>query len=277
MLTILSINIVFIILLTMFACEGNKVKTENNSLFNLDDKFQEKIKFLANKKIYFGHQSIGTNIIDGIVSLSKVNTDDRLSFNKINQDTNFEKSEFFHSFIGKNETPESKISDFKDNINSRFKGNLDIAFMKFCYIDIDPYTDIEKLFENYQHAMNRLKKQYPNILFFHFTVPLKSLQQGPKAWLKRLLGKPVVGYEDNSNREKYNNMMRKVYSNEGSLFDLAEIESTYPSGERAYSDMEGKHIPHLVSEYTDDGSHLNANGQLVVATRLIEFLFSYEN
>lgn len=271
-----TILLIFMALWLISAWEGNgmaevKKKMDTTSVVNND--LTEHFKIIANKKIYFGHQSVGANMIDGIIKLMEKSSGTTLHFERIHPATDFSNPSFFHSLIGSNEQPESKISDFEAMINLRFHGNVDIAFMKFCYLDVDPDTDVNKLFDKYQKIIDNLQKKYPNITFVHVTIPLKSLQSGPKSWVKRMLGRPVVGYEDNANREKYNSKMRDVYK-DAHLFDLAAIESTYLSGEKAMVEVNGKMVPYLVSDFTDDGGHLNELGQQVIATQLVKLLAS---
>ena len=271
-----TIILLFMALWLIIACEGNsmaeeKKKMDTASVVNND--LTEHLKILADKKIYFGHQSVGANMIDGITKLIEKSSGTTLSFERIHSATDFSKQAFYHSLIGSNEQPDSKISDFEAMISSRFHGKVDIAFMKFCYLDIDPYTDVNMLFDKYQKTIGVLEKNYPSITFVHVTVPLKSLQSGPKAWVKRMLGRPVVGYEDNANREKFNSRMREVYKN-AHLFDLAAIESTYLSGEKARVEVNGKQVPYLVPDFTNDGGHLNELGQQIIATQLVGMLAS---
>jgi len=273
---LLAIIVLVATLWPIAACEGNKVMEDKAKMDTgsvIEDNVAKNLKILAGKKIYFGHQSIGTNIIDGITKLIEKSSGATMSFERIGATTDFSKQVFFHSLIGSNEQPESKISDFQEMINSRFHGNVDIAFMKFCYLDIDPYTDANMLFDKYRKTIGVLEKNYPGITFVHVTVPLKSLQSGPKAWVKGMLGRPVVGYEDNANREKFNSRMRDVYKN-AHLFDLAAIESTFRSGEKARVEVNGKQVPYLVPDFTDDGGHLNELGQQIIATQLVKFLAS---
>ena len=73
--------------------------------------------------------------------------------------------------------------------------SADIALFKFCYIDVNPKTDVTSLFRHYQNTMERLKKKFPRVIFIHSTMPLVKLQDGPKAWVKRILGKPLSGMD----------------------------------------------------------------------------------
>ncbi|BBO88550.1 hypothetical protein [Desulfosarcina ovata] len=70
---------------------------------------------LSQKKIYFGHQSVGYNIIDGIKDLMKENPKIKLNIVET-KDVNGIKGGFLaHSTVGKNTDPKSKIDDFNKN------------------------------------------------------------------------------------------------------------------------------------------------------------------
>ena len=56
---------------------------------------------------------------------------------------------FAHSPIGTNMDPGSKIARFREIMDSGVGQAADIAFFKFCFIDVDHDTDIDALFESY--------------------------------------------------------------------------------------------------------------------------------
>jgi len=227
-------------------------------------------------KIYFGHQSVGLNIIDGIKDViaqsdrAKLNIYDVGEFNKDYQ------SGLFHSKIGNNRDPESKINEFIKVINE-LNGQIDFGALKFCYVDFDKNTDIKALFNKYENAINKLSEYYPDIRFIHVTVPLKTIDEITwKVKIKQLLGfekiRELGEYYNNIKRNEYNDLMRKKYSQVGLLFDLAEIESTHMDGKRAVYFIDGKQYYALVPEYTDDGGHLNSTGRSIVADKFLLFI-----
>ncbi len=147
--------------------------------------------------------------------------------------------------------------------------HVDVAFMKLCYVDVGPATDVQQIFEAYRAAMARLEKDFPATIFVHMTIPLVSREGGLKALAKQLLGRPLQGTGDNLARESLNALLRAQYGASGLLFDLAQLESTRPDGTRLANAMAG--------EYTDDGGHLNATGRKHVAKRLLAFLCTIRN
>ncbi len=146
--------------------------------------------------------------------------------------------------------------------------------MKLCYVDIGPDTDAAALFARYQGALDALRQKHPRTTFVHVTVPLAAVQRGPKAWAKRLLGRPVYGTADNARREEYNALLRAAYGGREPVFDLAALESTRPDGSRETFEHDGRQVPALVPEYTDDGGHLNGPAAERVARQLVALLAS---
>jgi len=117
-------------------------------------------------------------------------------------------------------------------------GKVDIAFFKFCYVDIMRDSDPQEIFDSYRTVLEELKKRYPDTKFLHITVPIRSVPKGLKKNLKQsvklLIGMPG-DLEDNMMRERYNKFLRDAYSKTEPFFDLALIESVNPAGFRCYT------------------------------------------
>ena len=227
---------------------------------------------LSSKKIFFGHQSVGYNIIDGILDLMKNYPSVSLNITEVRN--GLATPGFAHFKIGKNEDPNSKIEDFIFFANS--VDSADIAFFKLCYIDVTEKTDIESLFNTYTKTMADLYKKFKKTKFIHFTLPLRKVQSGPKAFIKKMFGMKIAEYENNIRRNEYNDMLRKEYGQTGDLFDLAAIESTNVNGEKEQFTSKGKSYQALVPAYTYDIGHLNELGRQIVASELLLFLQKIE-
>src|SRR5206468_6900440 len=106
----------------------------------------------------------------------------------------------------------------------------DVALVKFCYVDINADTDAAALFDRYRVALNDLRAKNPRTVFVHATLPLTTVQTGPKAWVKQLLDRAPYGTVENVRREQYNRLLRATYAGREPMFDLARIESTAPDG-----------------------------------------------
>lgn len=247
-----------------------------NYVLGNEEMKDQNIKYaqIEDKIIYFGHQSIGGEILDGVKKLK----DPRVRILDIDEYAgNIDSPAIYHSLIGANRKPETKIAHFKKIIDNRFNGNVDIAFMKLCFIDFNDETDIDKLFNQYKNTIDFLQKKYPNIQIVHITVPLTVLQEGPKAWLKKILGKPVGGFTGNIKRNQFNDKIRNYFSNHY-VFELDVMESTFPDGTAStFIDEEnGRVYRSMVPEYTYDGAHINEKFRLNVAESFLKFLSSVD-
>jgi len=233
---------------------------------------QPALEKLAQRRIYFGHQSVGYNLVDGLQALAQ----EKPLGLKIVEGRSPEalgSPAFAHAKNGENHDPISKIRDFANTLEAGGLGQrTDIAFFKFCYVDFVPGTDVDKVFAEYKGTLARLRQAYPKIKFVHFTSPLTVVQSGPKALVKRLLGKRLGGAEANVVRERFNALMRQEYAGREPLFDLAAVESTRPDGQPVTFADGGARYPALASEYASDGKHLNAAGARWAAAHLLKTL-----
>lgn len=225
---------------------------------------------LRERRIWFGHQSVGANIMEGVAEVSAREGGPGLRV--VEGDPGDGAGVFAHSPVGKNEFPGLKTDDFAARIEAGLGGHVDIAFHKYCYVDILDTTDVERVFGHYRDTMARLKSQYPNVTFVHVTAPLVRVQAGPRATFKKLLGQPPGRYASNFQRERFNQLLRAEYGGREPLFDLAAVESTRPDGSRESIALGGRSGYALVPAYTDDGSHLNAAGRQRAAEALLALL-----
>lgn len=251
------------------ACSGGKMN--KNAVFyeKLSDVPETAWQKLANRKIFFGHQSVGYNIIDGIREIIKENPKIKLTLEENYDPAIFKPSVISHARIGYNEDPKSKLDMFSYIVRSGGALMADIMFFKFCYIDFDQSTDVKALFSDYEYTYNQLKTNYPQTTFIHMTAPLTSIQDGPKAWIKKILGRPIAGVLENANRHAFNELLRQTYSSKEPFFDIAAIESTFPDGNRATFEYKGTTYYTLVQAYTNDGGHLNEVGRKIMASKLL--------
>jgi hypothetical protein len=229
---------------------------------------------LVNKKIFFGHMSIGCNIISGIKEFLQQHPEIKLNIDEIEkgQIHTLTQPVLVHSPIGGNEDPKSKIDAFVNLMAKGMAKNVDMAFFKLCYVDIHARTDINSLFKYYKSNMEKLSSLFPETIFLHITTPLTSHQTGTKAVIKKIIGKPLRGV-NNRYREAYNEMMRTEYHDRGVLFDLALVEaSSQTAGFQTRANIHPNRA--LLSAYTDDGCHLNSLGSKMIAEQLLAFLIS---
>ena len=230
------------------------------------------IEKLSGKKIYFGHQSVGRNIMLGIEELLTEEQKKRLPIIKASNPRAYQGNLFAHSDVGRNRDPLSKLKGFDRQLDRVGNWQPDIAMLKFCYVDVEKNADVETLFRQYQERMQQVKLKHPDVKLVHFTVPLRTVQSGVKASIKQLIGRQLEGAADNIQRHRYNELLRKAYAGKEPIFDIAKIESTREDGSRETFTQGGKTYYALVPEYSNDGGHLNRRGRAWVAKHLLEFL-----
>ena len=225
---------------------------------------------LAARRIYFGHQSVGGNIMQGVAAL--VAAEPRLGLRVLESAPADSAGAFVHGDVGQNGFPARKTDDFARHLEDGSIGRADIAFHKYCYADIVDTTNVEAVFAHYRDTMARLRAAHPSVVFVHVTSPLVRVQSGPVAALKLLLGRAPGRYPSNFKRETFNQLMRKEYGGREPLFDLAAAESTRPDGTRETIRLAGRTGYALFPGWTDDGSHLNAAGRKRAAEELLVLL-----
>ena len=140
--TIAIITSIFI-----FSCSGGNMPEEKVSFPSIKDVPAEKWEKLSQKKIYFGHQSVGYNIMDGIEDLMKEHPQIKVNIVETTNESDFNVGILAHSRVGKNDDPKSKITEFVNFIDSGIGKKADAAALKFCYVDMKPGRMLKNLFQ----------------------------------------------------------------------------------------------------------------------------------
>lgn len=225
---------------------------------------------LAATRIYFGHQSVGGNVMDGVRAIADARPE--LGLRVLEAAPADSGGAIVHGLVGRNGDPALKTDDFARNVAAGAAGPVRVALHKYCYADIIDTTDVEPVLRHYRETMARLEAEHPDVAFVHVTAPLVRVQSGPRATLKKLLGQAPGRYASNFKREEFNEALRREYGASGRLFDLAAVESTRPDGSRETITLGGRTAYALFPGYTDDGSHLNAEGRRRAAEALLALL-----
>jgi hypothetical protein len=234
----------------------------------VDATTRAELEHVSQRRIFFAHQSVGENLIEGITQLSTmagvpVHMVETPTVNGVPPAT------FGHTFIARNGEPLLKLQNFEQAMGSQPSG-IDIALVKLCFVDVKANTDAKVLFENYRATISRLQAKNPGTTFVHVTLPLTSEQSGAKEFLKHLLGRGSSA--QNARREEYNSLLRKTYQGREPIFDLARAESTAPDGTEVTVKWNGIAVPAMDPGYTNDGGHLNSVGKLRAARKFISVL-----
>ena len=260
----LSVGAIFLLCAFWALCDGRNLKAEQPVSSTEWAK-------LAGKRIFFGHQSVGYNILAGVEDLERESQAPKLKIIEMTGQNIPAGPALIHERVGTNGNPFSKCDDFARKLEGLEPG-IDIATFKFCFVDITARTDVAAVFDYYKKTMAKLKLKYPATRFVYVTVPLTTVQEGPRAFIKKLLGWPVGGYDDNIARNVYNELLRKEYEGKDPVFDLALAESEGGTGSRCSFTVAGKSYPCLRPDFTTDGGHLNERGRKIVARRFLEVL-----
>jgi len=270
---ILIIGMSFILFLYGCNEQANKTKgiidMDNNP--TISESTVKKLRSIQNIKIMFAHHSVGKNILDGLNDIA-MEAGVKINVASINNKIKMDTLKFVDFNPGKNTLPKTKVDGFVKKIEGLGADyNPDIAFMKFCYIDFSPETNVNELFNYYKDKIEKLKKGKPDIIFVHLTVPLVAELNTVKSKIKRILGMDARQKASNIKRNEFNKLINDSFFNEP-IFDIARIESTRKDGSREQFTKNGKNYYRMLPEYTTDGGHLNKLGKYVLATELVNFL-----
>ena len=236
----------------------------------VDAALRTDLRQIGTQRIFFAHQSVGMNLLDGLRQLSGA-ADVVIRIEPAVNAGSVPQQSLGHAFIAQNGKPLLKLGDFRRALESK-PNAVDIALLKFCYLDFAMDTDVKALFEHYRETISALQKINPRTTFVHVTVPLTVPQAGVKGLVKRLLGIAPYGVRENVRREEYNALLRSTYAGREPLFDLARVEATAPDGRTSAVEWQGSVVPMLTPAYTDDSGHLNATGRVRAARELAAVL-----
>jgi hypothetical protein len=229
------------------------------------------LRTVARARIYFGHMSVGFNMVDGLRQLAAEEGIDAIHLVELDEEPAPSDTFFAHSQVGKNKDPRSKIGEFAERIGGGLPAEPDIAFMKFCFVDFAPDTDTSDLFSYYRSTMSRLSEEHPQVRFLHTTVPLVTRKLRIKDRVRLLLRMPVWVDDANVKRHVFNRLVRETYDRD-LIIDVAREESTRSDGTRQQYTKNGRTYYSLVPAYTTDGGHLNDVGKRKVAAEMVRVI-----
>ena len=252
----------------VLACHPSSVGIEEVAMTT---ELEADLEAVREARIFFNHQSVGGNILDGLRSLSQRAPEGTLRIVTVDEAPPGNEPAFVHAMGGENRRPESKLEAFASLLRSGQGPAAEIAMMKFCYIDINPGTDVMALLDDYSTTIGALRAEFPETTFVHVSVPLGAHGKGTKDRLYRLIGRDVWSDGSNAKRNEYNELLAERFPDEP-IFDLAMLESTWPDGRRETFNHEGRRTFAMVPAYTNDGGHLNAVGRERAAASLVRLM-----
>jgi hypothetical protein len=237
---------------------------------------RDDLEMAARTRVFFEHQSVGMNLLDGVSHVyaaeggpvPHVVLVSRAPGNGTPVALRGLGGYYAHTFFGQNGDPAAKVRAFDERIRSGLGNDVDVAFMKFCFVDVTSDTDVDALFALYRDTIAALERDFPDVTFLKVTTPVTT-ERSAKSQIKAFLGHDDhMGPLDNAARERLNALMRREYARDH-LFDLARLESTAPDGSRLSGSYRGQHYYALYPGYAADAGHLNAEGSARAAVGLV--------
>jgi hypothetical protein len=258
-----------LLLISALACGDSPVKTVTQMPPTSTTEING-LERLRQTKVFFGHQSVGANILDGIRELSNDDRHLSLEMTRADRPVSVAGPAFVEANIGRNSDPQSKADAFVAALRDGLGPDGGIALYKYCYLDVRQDTDIHALFGSYKRAIESVRAVHPEISLVHVTIPLTADEGRLRRLAKAALGKPTLR-DLNVKRNAYNDLIRQSFSKDA-VFDLARVESTRPDGTRSYFRNGADTVYTLAAQYTDDGGHLNRLGRSSAARELLRVL-----
>lgn len=227
----------------------------------------QQLEIAADTRVFFGHQSVGGNVIAGMEELYAARGLGTPQIVESGKPLTGRTAVFEHAFIGSNGDPSGKIREFDAIIRGGVGNRVDVALMKLCYVDITSKTDVDAVFGEYRTTMAKLQRDHPDVTFLHVTTPITT-ERSMAARAKALVGRgDNFAPENNAARERYNALLRQEYGD--SVFDLAAIQSTTPDGGRVEGSVDGQLYYAMYDGYASDPGHLNQEGSRIAAEALM--------
>src|SRR5438105_4753432 len=107
----------------------------------MDTSIKQDLEMLSRARVFFGHQSVGENVLNGVrdltsdvgisgISIIDVRDGDRLP----------PRGYILHTKIGENTRPDLKNADFARIIEEK-KDEIDVAILKYCFVDLTASSD----------------------------------------------------------------------------------------------------------------------------------------
>lgn len=223
---------------------------------------------LRSRHIFFAHQSVGGNIMDGLKDLAEAGAP-LVPERTLRVDAE-RPGVLAHEWVGENGQPASKLGALDSAVRGP-AAEADVIMFKFCYSDFGPGTDPARILNQYVAEIRTLRAHRPGLTIVHMTTPVPE----PDSWLRYYFRKArgrMTARERIVMIGQYNDLLRREFGGREPLFDLAVRESRSPEGERSTISAGGREYSALNPAWSEDGEHLNSAGRLYIAGELLAFL-----
>jgi hypothetical protein len=253
------------------ACGGRRAQIDTAEELSMGGNIGSDLEVARGARVFFAHQSVGFNILAGVEQVSRTAGPPIKIVARNTMDASGRGPVWVQSPAGKNGEPKTKVDFFVRTLTGDPSFKVDLALMKFCYVDFTPETDVADLFGYYQRGIEALKQARPDVRIAHATVPLKERPHGFKSALQRAIGQEVPGDIANVKRAEFNQRLLQTFGSDP-VFDVARIESTRVDGTRETFEQAGQTYYSLNPRFSSDGGHLNDVGQRVLGAEMIRFV-----
>lgn len=190
-------------------------------------------KRLKTSRIFFGHQSVGNNLIEAAKGLG-------YTFKYALRGADLAAMGLSEAPVADNRDPLRKVKSFAElMVKEKIGERADLAGFKLCYVDFEDSLKTGGLEKTYATRIAELRMAYPQLKFFHVTPPLTT-------------DNPAF----NKQRLEFGEFLKKTYADQDVVVDLAAVESQQPDGTPCTL---GGHRA-LCSQYASDNGHLKGEG-----------------
>jgi hypothetical protein len=253
------------------ACAAEGPMVETVELANLADVTASEWQRLAARRVFFGHQSVGRQIMDGVTAAVSELPESGLRVVEIGGGDVGAGPGFYHGFVGRNVYPADKTDAFAKVVSSSFTEPGSVAMLKFCYVDVHGPIDADSIFADYQRKIADLRERAPHVTIVHFTMPLHTSESRFEYW-KNVVLRRGGERAANAKRNRYNVLLKAAYAGKEPVFDVAGLESRRSDGSRAFFTNGDDVVYEMADEHTYDGGHLHDKAQRYIADQLLIFL-----
>jgi hypothetical protein len=222
---------------------------------------------IAERTVYFGHQSVGTGVIAGVEGL-KAEYALPLHVVQTRDPATVTGPAFVHFLAGQNRDYASKNAALLRLLETRTRAQRPVVVLKYCYADITCSADSLTMFEAYRDTVDTIESEHPDVTLVHTTIPLATAENAVKWRAKQFLGRPTRR-EAAIARHRYNERVRAEFSATEPIFDLAKIQAKQLDGRLTGFTAGGCVIETLALDNTSDGSQLNVRCQRAAAEALL--------
>jgi hypothetical protein len=231
---------------------------------SLRDVTDEQWRRLAQRRVFFGHQSVGEDILAGVAEVLREHPAIGLRVVETDDPARMREPGLYHARIGKNYHPRTKLERFRELVPAAMADG-GVALLKYCYVDVNGKTDPGALFEEYRREVDALRAAHPRLTIVHVTLPLETDWGTYFHWKRVIRNQLTTHRELNRLRLAFNERMRAAYGGREPVFDLAHLQSVGPDGTVQAVRYRFRKVPVLARAWTHDGGHLNEPGRRRIA------------